>query len=128
MNLSTHFTAEEFACKCGCGFGTKPGDVDPDLLRGLEAIREAYGSMTVVSGCRCKAHNTAVGGVPSSTHQFGLGVDISAPSGAEKFRLVQLAQAAGFERIGVGKSFIHLDTAAKGETWPSPAIWQYGRA
>ena len=28
MNHSENFTGREFACSCGCGFGTREGDVD----------------------------------------------------------------------------------------------------
>jgi len=123
--LSKHFSTDEFLCGCGCGFGGKPDDVDPVLLNRLEDIREVFGPMRVNSGCRCTKHNAAVGGVPTSTHTLGKAADINAPTPEMRYRLVELAYAAGFKRIGVAKTFIHLDTAEL-DGPPCPALWQYG--
>src|SRR5688500_13996090 len=50
--------------------------VHRELVRGLEEYRELVdGPVVVVSGYRDKAHNTKVGGAPSSQHLYGNAVD-----------------------------------------------------
>jgi uncharacterized protein YcbK (DUF882 family) len=47
----------------------------------LDPLREAWGKpIHVNSGYRCKALNTAVGGVPASQHMLGEAADITAGS------------------------------------------------
>lgn len=112
-----HFTEAEMRCKCGCGLlRFHPGYMD-ELVR----LRKALGlAMTVTSACRCKAHNKAVGGHPSSLHvgdfpnhpgqQGTLATDIAAPDGAYRGRLFSLAWSLGWS-IGwnAKKGFLHLD-------------------
>jgi len=71
-----HFTREEFACKCGCGFC----EPHPDLVAGLDMLRELIGRPVVInSGCRCPNHNRNVGGVVHSYHVVGKAADIICP-------------------------------------------------
>lgn len=71
--LSENFYRYEFACHCGCGFDA----VDAELIRILEDVRAKLGNrpITITSGCRCMAHNEAVGGAKSSVHMTGKAVD-----------------------------------------------------
>ena len=70
--LSQYFKRSEFACKCGCGFDT----VDSILLETLEAVRLHFKvPVTITSGCRCLAHNAAVGGAKASQHTLGRASD-----------------------------------------------------
>ena len=72
-DLSEHFSREEMACKCGCGLDT----VDAELLSLLEKIRAHFDRpITINSGCRCEAHNRAVGGSKNSQHLIGRAADI----------------------------------------------------
>jgi uncharacterized protein YcbK (DUF882 family) len=72
-DVSEHFSRKEFACKDGCGFNA----VDIELVTCLEGFRDyIQAAVIVLSGCRCVAHNTAVGGSPKSQHMFGKGADI----------------------------------------------------
>lgn len=67
-----NFTRAEFACRCGCGFD----DVDHDLVRICQRLRDHFGSAFIISsGPRCRAHNAAVGGVATSKHLTGRAVD-----------------------------------------------------
>ena len=73
MQISEHFTRQEFACKCGCGFNT----VDIQLVQLLERVREHFGQpVYVTSGCRCPAHNERSGGGSKSQHLYGRAADI----------------------------------------------------
>jgi len=71
--VSAHFSREEFACSCGCGFDT----VDTELLTLLEVIRQYFDMpVTVTSGCRCPHKNEQVGGSHKSRHLTGRAADI----------------------------------------------------
>ena len=112
--VSKHFSREEFACKCGCGFDT----VDIELVGMLEAIREQFGQpITVTSGCRCMAHNEAVGGGHNSQHLKGRAADIIV-------RDVDPQDVAAFADIGCGapglgrySTFTHIDSHCGVARW-----------
>lgn len=97
--------------------------VDPKLLSMLNHARELDGkAWKVNSGRRSAEYNKIVGGVTGSAHVKGLAVDISAPTGKRKFEIVKAALEVGFDRIGIAKSFIHLDIDG---SKPSPTIFLY---
>ena len=106
----SYFKKSEFACQCGCG----KNNIDPRLVEMLNVVREHCGEppgmpLVVSSGCRCMAHNSAVGGSPTSSHLTGHAVDIRALSNTTRFKIIVSALMHGFSRIGIGKTFIHLD-------------------
>lgn len=73
--LSEHFKASEFQCKCG-----KPHDflVSEELVQNLEKLHRALNckNIHVSSGFRCPAHDKAVGGKGSGKHTQGLAADV----------------------------------------------------
>lgn len=76
-DLSKHFNKAEFACRCGCGFGLRDGDISPALVERLEEIRAHFGKpINILSGCRCEKHNAKVGGAKFSQHKLGTAADI----------------------------------------------------
>lgn len=82
------------------------------LLQQLEA-RTGYPIFQWInSGARSPAHNSKVGGVSSSSHKIPTckAVDIKAQSTFIRNHLVSVARDVGFKRIGVGRTFVHLDT------------------
>ncbi len=125
MDLSPHFTAAEFACRCGCGFGLRAGDVSQDLVVRLEAMRAAAqaldvvnlwpGGLEITSGCRCEAHNAEVGGSRGSAHRYGLAADVACPGSARAFVLVSAALAVGFVRVGLERGCVHVDVSTRPE-------------
>lgn len=110
-DLRKHFSRAEFACKCGCGFDT----VDTELLDYLEDIRSYFNSapITITSGCRCAAHNEAVGGSANSQHKLGRAADIIV-AGAEPDEVADYAERIGVMGIGRYNSFSHVDSRTDG--------------
>jgi uncharacterized protein YcbK (DUF882 family) len=118
-DLSEHFSKWELACRCGCGFD----DVDPELIRMLEEMRGHFGGpITINSGCRCLRHNMMVGGNPQSEHLDGQAADLAIGSSNARFRMVEAARQTGFRRLGIAKTFIHVDTDLHK---PQDVIWLY---
>lgn len=117
-DISKDFDAIEFACQCGCGFN----DVDPTLLAMLQEIRDLVGPVYINSGSRCPEHNKSVGGKANSAHLIGKAVDIECSNSAHRFKLLVAALTVGFERIGLAKTFIHLDVD---ESKPPLVSWLY---
>ncbi len=106
----SYFKLSEFDCKCGCG----KNNIDPRLVEMLNLVREHCGEppgmpLVVNSGCRCHKHNEEVGGSPTSSHLTGHAVDIRALSDTTRFKIVVSALMHGFSRIGIGRTFVHLD-------------------
>lgn len=112
---SPHFRRTEFACSCGCGFDT----VDSKTLEVLDAVREHFGKpVTVTSGCRCDAHNRAIGGATHSQHKLGRAADIQVrdvdPDAVHAFIEATFPGAS----LGRYRTFTHVDTRSDG-----PARW-----
>ncbi len=63
------------------------------------------------SGARSSYWNTKVGGVSNSSHKIPKcqAADIKAPTKSIRNKIVVAAKLVGFKRIGVGKTFVHLD-------------------
>lgn len=122
-DLSEHFSKSEFQCSCGCGFGTNPGDVSPELLNLLEMMREEINRpIRLTSGCRCEYYNHAVGGVSNSAHTRGTACDIAVQGGSHRRKLVDVAVMFFASGIGVARSFIHVDVDSE---LPRPSLWTY---
>ena len=125
-DLSPHFSKYEFACKCGCGFGTYDGDVSEELLSLLEGIRsEAGGPLRINSGCRCEAYNQLVGGAVHSRHVTGEAADISVEGGWRRFMVQKAAHLMGAEGVGTAKGFLHVDVHHGSADCPRPSAWIY---
>ena len=104
-DISKHFDRAEFACKCGCGYDT----VDYTLLEALEALRSHFKAPIVVtSGCRCEAHNEAVGGSENSQHKLGRAADIKV-RGATTGQVAMVAHKMGMS-VGHYDTFTHVDS------------------
>jgi len=116
----SYFELGEFACKCKCGLNnTKPG-----LILKLNEARSIAGiPFKITSGSRCGSHNQAVGGSQSSSHLYGTAVDISCAKPSDRYKIVTALLEAGFTRIGVANSFIHVDIDDKKV---QEVIWTYG--
>ena len=120
-DLSAHFDSTEFACGCGCGYGLDPVDVSSHLVELLEDIRRDYGqALKINSGCRCKSHNDAVGGIPTSAHLRGTAADVSVRGGENRYDFLAAAFKNHAYGIGQYKTFVHVDVD---EYIPRPSSW-----
>lgn len=121
--MTAYFTAEEFRCRCGRPECDAPTSIDPDLLTRLIVLRDILGSpVRITSGLRCAERNRQEGGVPESEHLTGEAADIACATSPARFALLQAAGQAGFTRIGIGRTFVHLDMSP---TKPSGVLWLY---
>ena len=116
MNLSAHFTRDEFACKCGkCGFDT----VDTELLTLLEIIRNHFDSpVHITSGARCAEWNAKQGGYPTSQHLVGKAADIVVenytPQQVQDFVEKHTPMRGGLGRYA---DFTHVDVRDSRARW-----------
>lgn len=75
------------------------------------------------SGVRTPEHNKDEGGTPDSSHIPGYAADIKAKTSRERYYILCGLIAAGFNRIGIGRTFIHADD----DPSKDPAVtWLYG--
>lgn len=100
---SDHFSFIEFACKCG---GRYPGCariwVTRQTIRGAEDYRRALGyGVAIRSGCRCWAHNKAVGGATSSRHMRGEAIDFAPARSVAWFTAAGLFRGLGHNPRGL---------------------------
>lgn len=103
-------------------------NMDHTFLRMLDKAREIAGiSFKINSGYRSETHNLKVGGVPrsetnrGSSHLYGFAADISCTNSNHREIIVRSLIQAGFSRLGVAKSFIHVDNDPN----KVDALWLY---
>lgn len=114
--LSEHFNAKEFRCKCGKDHRFK---VDSELIEQLEKLFMKLGASKCIisSGFRCVAHDKKVGGSGTGQHTKGKAADICFYDKNGKpisSKLVScVAQDLGFggiANINRSYTYTHLDT------------------
>lgn len=73
----------------------------------LLPLRQAIGApITISSGYRCRALNSAVGGATNSLHLWGLAADISA--GDRQSMLIEAARLFKFHELILHKTYAHI--------------------
>ena len=74
-----NFTLDEFECGCGGKHCTGyPRELDNDLLRNIQSIRDRYGSTIITSALRCKEYNKELdGSSTTSYHMRGKAIDFA---------------------------------------------------
>jgi len=119
--MKDYFSEEPFGCRDKCGLNA----FDPALRDILNRGREKFGRPLVINcGCRCAAHNAAVGGKRHSAHlpaPDGLcrAVDIKVLSDITRAILYKIFYDLGIRRFEVSNLHLHIDNAR----WlPTPAL------
>jgi uncharacterized protein YcbK (DUF882 family) len=122
-DMTKDYSRSEFACKCGCGFNA----VNPVLVEALQKLRNAIDRpVRVLSGCRCAAHNRAVGGEMASQHLAGNAADVCVVGMTAREIYRGAAGITAFHGIGVDdeRNFVHLDVREHFAHW----CYRKGRA
>ena len=84
--------------------------MDPDFLNLLDKAREVANiPFKINSGVRTEEHNKSCGGKVNSSHLKGLAADISVKDSRTRFLVINALISVGLHRIGIAKSFIHVD-------------------
>ena len=97
--------------------------MNKEIVHMLDAVRKKFGKpIKINSGYRTVARNKKIGGVADSSHLKGLAADISCSNSVDRFKLLNLLLEVGFNRIGIAKSFIHIDID---KTKSQNVIWGY---
>tara|TARA_R100001440_G_scaffold26785_1_gene43770 strand:- start:937 stop:1293 length:357 start_codon:yes stop_codon:yes gene_type:complete len=97
--------------------------MDYNFMVRLEKAREIAGVPFVInSGFRSEAHNRKVNGSSRSSHLRGYACDISCKDSLTRWIIVNALLEAGFKRIGIAQTFIHVDADPKKI---DQVIWTY---
>ena len=84
--------------------------MEEELLKRLDFARTIAGiPFKITSGYRSRMHNRKVGGKPTSSHCKGLAADIYVKDNNSRSIILNALIKARFNRIGIGKDFIHVD-------------------
>jgi uncharacterized protein YcbK (DUF882 family) len=117
-----YFIHEEFDSPDVQGSGQMMSN---DMLSKIDMIREEFGKPIYInSGYRTEYHNEKVGGSPTSSHLKGLAIDVSCNNSSDRFKLINLFIKHGIKRIGVAKTFIHIDVD---KDKSQNVIWTYNK-
>ena len=103
----------------------RPGSgrtMNVEFLQMIDAARHiADVPFVITSGVRTLKWNAKVGGVKGSSHIKGRAADIACSSSAQRLIIVSALLDVGFRRIGIAKTFIHVDN----DPDKLDAIWLY---
>ena len=115
-----HFSESEFKrCTPPCSLQ----DMKQDFMNRLDTVRDVAGIPLVINcAYRSREYDLAKGRSGNSAHTKGMAVDIRCTTSVNAFKIVQAARKVGFTRIGIGKTFIHLDSDT---SLPQNVIWNY---
>lgn len=124
--LSPHFISTEFDCPCDDP-NCKETIIDESLIVNLEKMHEEeQAALKINSGHRCKYYQNVLRlrGYETSTgpskHEDGGAADVSRVDERKNgVELEKSARKAGFTSVGVGHSFVHVDTR------PGYRRWEY---
>ena len=118
--MAKYFSAAEFKkCKPACSIE----DMDAGFLDLLDRVREAAGIPLVLnSAYRSPAWELKQGRSGTGAHTLGVAVDICCNTYQNRFKIVRAALACGITRIGIAKTYVHLDASKR---HAQEVIWDY---
>lgn len=101
------FKPEEFSrCTPPC----KMEECDESALLMLDALRDLCGfPIKLNSAYRSKKYEKSKGRTGTSSHCKGLAFDVRCTDSRDRYVLVRNALKVGFTRVGISKTFIHVD-------------------
>ncbi len=116
--LSDHFSKRDFLCKCGkCDGSLK---ISLGLLGGLEFLRSlAKNRINIVKGFECVESTEAKKKFNRNYHAIGIAADIVIDKLSPKEAFSLACQVPEFKGIGLGETYIHVDTRKDAER----ALW-----
>jgi uncharacterized protein YcbK (DUF882 family) len=122
-----HFSYEEFDSPDAVGSGV---NMDNEFLRMLDLAREiANIPFKINSGYRTEEYNDTLykrlgrkQNATKSSHTVGKAADIAYKDSRERYIIITALQEAGFNRLGIAKTFVHVDND---ETKSADVIWTY---
>jgi uncharacterized protein YcbK (DUF882 family) len=120
-----YFKLTEFDSPDAPGSGAK---MDKEFLALLDEARHIAGvPFKVNSGYRTQAHHNSLTKrgfktAKNSAHLRGFAADIHAPDSSQRYAILAACIKAGFNRIGVANTFIHVDNDP---SLPEDVIWTY---
>ena len=121
-----YFKHSEFNCPFEEGSGSK---MKPEFLEKLDEAREiAEIPFKITSGYRTKEYNEDLikrgyKASRNSSHLKGLAADISVKDSKSRFIVINSLLLAGFTRLGISDTFIHVDLDIEEKT--QNVIWTY---
>jgi uncharacterized protein YcbK (DUF882 family) len=97
--------------------------MDEQFLQMLDDAREFAGvPFKITSGFRTPEHSHAIGSNDKSSHCKGLAADIACGGSRERMEIIIALLTVGFDRIGIGDGFIHVDADVEKD---EAVIWTY---
>lgn len=98
-------------------------DMDKEFMEMLTIARWHSGvPYKINSAYRTYNHELQKGRDGTSSHTKGMAIDIRAEDSRTRFMIIDGLLKAGFVRIGIGKSFIHVDDDPDKD---QEVIWEY---
>lgn len=109
-----YFKLSEFDSPDAPGSGQ---NMDPEFVRLLDEARHRAGvpfRITRGGGYRTAQYNRNLcqrnpNASPTSSHLKGLAADIACQDSRERYLIIQALTACGLNRIGVARTFVHVD-------------------
>tara|TARA_R110000765_G_scaffold183776_1_gene289627 strand:- start:83 stop:436 length:354 start_codon:yes stop_codon:yes gene_type:complete len=102
-----YFNITEFDSPDELGSGEKMCE---DFLDKIDLARSKFDKpININSGYRSKAHNKKVGGKSKSSHLVGCAADLHCNNSIDRYDLINCLLDVGFNRLGIAKTFIHID-------------------
>lgn len=86
------------------------GDMDSYFMQMLDNARHICKTPFVpTSAYRTEEYEIEQGRSGTSSHTKGIAIDLKAETSNKRYKIVNALLSTGFNRIGIGKNFIHVD-------------------